>query len=329
MLCNLGAIFYSFLSGLEINLHNLLRVRRKAATIAISGMIIPLIMGISLYSLHRKTFKASPPFDINSVEKDLPKAYLLWSLALTVTGFPVLAQILAGLKLLYTELGRSALNTAIISDSLSWLMFMIFIPFALNDGNGIYTVLCASAFVILCIYLVRPVLKDIINRKTDSEDWSDQQLLYVLMGTLLFAYITDILGSNGIFGAFVFGLILPHGRFTEVMTSSLNDFVCGVLTPLFFAGSGMRMDLGLVFNKDNWLWTSLLVFLLCTPKIVSTLMATYFYGIPVRDGLGLGLLMNTKGVMAVIMLNIAWDRSVYIHYIHTTLNFRTKIVKWV
>ncbi|KAF7803187.1 cation/H(+) antiporter 15-like [Senna tora] len=308
VMCNLGVIYYSFLTGLQINLDNILRAQRKATTIAISGVIIPLIMGCALYSIHRKTFK---PDKGEFMELNLPKAYLLWSLSLTVTGFPVLAQILANLKLLYTELGRSALDAAKISDTYSWLLFMFLVPFTINDYKGIYTVLSIVVFVGASVLLVRPFLTRIIDRRMDEgEEWNDMNLLMVLMGTLLCAYITDVLGAHSISGAFVFGLILPHSKFAEVMMSSVNDFASGVVIPLFFAGSGMRMNLGVVFNGENWVYTVLLIVLLCTPKIISTLVATYFYGISVRDGVGLGLLLNTKGVMALVILNIAWDRSI-------------------
>ncbi|XP_028786629.1 cation/H(+) antiporter 15-like [Neltuma alba] len=307
VLSSLGIIFYAFLTGLQMNLDNVLRAQKKAFSIAISGVIIPMVMAAIIYTLHRNTYDVQTD---ETVESDPLKACLLWSICLTVTGFPLLTEILASLKLLYTELGRSALDAAIVSDSFSWLLFMLVIPFILSEGAGaIYTVMGTIAFITLCIFVVRPVITPIIERKTDREEWNDHQLLFVLMGTVMCAYITDLLGS-GIVGAFVFGLILPHGRFTGLMMSALDDVASGVLAPLVFAGSGMRMDLTKAFSHRNWAFSVMIVVLLCTPKILSTLVATFAYGIPIRDGLGLGVLMSTKGVMALIMLNIGWDRQI-------------------
>ncbi|XP_054801487.1 cation/H(+) antiporter 15-like [Prosopis cineraria] len=304
---SIGIIFYAFLTGLQMNLDNVLRAPKKAISVAMTGIIIPMALGVIIYALHRKTY------DIQTneiIESDPVKACLLWSLCLTVTGFPILAEILASLKLLYTELGRSALDAAIVSDSCSWLLFMLMIPFTLDDGPGaIYTVMSTMAFIAFCIFVVRPIITPIIDGKTDREEWNDHRLLYVLMGTIICAYITDVLGS-GIVGAFVFGLILPHGRFTSVMMSAADDFASGVLAPLVFAGSGMRMDLVKALSHRNWAFSMLIIVLLCIPKILSTLVATFAYGIPIRDGLGLGVLMNTKGVVALIMLNMGWDRQI-------------------
>ncbi|XP_028786628.1 cation/H(+) antiporter 15-like [Neltuma alba] len=307
VMSSLGLIFYAFLTGLQMNLDNVLRASKKAFSIAVSGVVIPMVMGAIIFALHRKTYTLQID---ETIENDPVKACLLWSICLTVTGFPLLAEILASLKLLYTELGRSALDAAIVSDSFSWLLFMLVIPFTLNHGAGaIYTVVGTIAFITFCIVVVRPVISPIIDQKTDREEWNDHQLLFVLMGTVMCAYITDILGS-GIVGAFVFGLILPHGRFTNVMMSAADDFASGVLAPLVFFGSGMRIDLTSALSHKNWTFSVMVIVLLCIPKILSTLIATFAYGIPFRDGLSLGVLMNTKGVMALIMLNIGWDREI-------------------
>ncbi|KAK4271816.1 hypothetical protein QN277_020451 [Acacia crassicarpa] len=307
ILSSMGIIFYSFLTGLQMNLDNVLRAPKKALSIALTGAVIPMAMATVIYTLHRRTY------DIQTneiIEDNAVKAGLLWSLCLTVTGFPVLAEILASLKLLYTELGRSALDAAIVSDSFSWLLFMSLMPFALNDGVGsIYTAMSTIAFITFCVFVVRPIITPIIDARTDREEWNDHRLLLVLMGTILCAYITDILGS-GIVGAFVFGLILPHGRFTTVMMSAADDFASGILAPVVFAGTGMKMDLKKALSHRNLAFSVIIILLLCIPKILSTLVATFAYGIPIRDGLGLGVLMNTKGVVALIMLNMGWDRQI-------------------
>lgn len=131
------------------------------------------------------------------------------------------------------------------------------------------------------------------------------------MGTMTCAFITDVLVSD-IIGAFLFGLILPHGRFISAVMSAADNFVSGILAPVLFAGSGARMDLTNALSARSWYFSVMIIILLSIPKILSTLVATFAYGIPVRDGLGLGVLMNTKGVMALIMLNLGWVRQVHI-----------------
>ncbi|GAU18509.1 hypothetical protein TSUD_233810 [Trifolium subterraneum] len=244
-----------------MNLNVILRVRKKTGSTAISGIIFPMAMGPALYALHRKFYKGNV-----ELEESTLGAYVLWTLVLTVTGFPVLAHTLSELKLLYTGLGEAALTTAMLSDTYAWVLFTLFVPFSINGKGAIYSV--------------------VIDRKTENDEWDDNKLLFVVMGLLICSQITDVLGTHAVVGAFVYGLILPHGKFADMVVSASDDFAGGFLAPLFFSGTGMRLT------------------------ILSTLLATFFFGMRSRDGFALGLLLNTKGVIAFIMLNIAWDRSI-------------------
>ncbi|XP_027343260.1 cation/H(+) antiporter 15-like [Abrus precatorius] len=309
VLSHIGLIYYAFLSGLETNLNTILHVKKKAACIAIAGIIFPMMMAPGLYALHRKFYHSENP--ILRLEESTSSAYLLWTLILTVTGFPVLAHTLSELKLLYTGLGKVALTAAMISDTYGWFLFTILVPFAINGKVAVYSVLSTIIFIVVCIVAVRPIIGRVIDRKTDRDEWDDNQLLFVMMGVLACSYITDILGTHAIVGAFVYGLILPHGRFSDMVMSVSDDFVGGFLAPLFFIGTGMRLAVVTLFLGGHWCMTLLIVILLCVPKILSTIFATFFFGMRTRDGVALGLLLNTKGAMALIMLNLAWDRTIF------------------
>ncbi|KAL2342295.1 hypothetical protein Fmac_003580 [Flemingia macrophylla] len=308
VLANIGLIYYAFLSGLEMNFDTILQVKKKAASIAIAGIIFPMVMAPGLYALHRKFYSSSGK---NSLEESTSNAYLLWTFVLTVTGFPVLAHTLSELKLLYTALGKDALTAAMISDTYGWILFTLLVPFSITGKRAIYSVVSTILFIVVCIFVVRPIILRCIDRKTDEEEWDDNQLLFVVMGFLACSYITDIIGTHGIVGAFVYGLILPHGRFADLLMSISDDFAGGFLAPLFFIGTGMRLMLATIFYQAHWPLTLLVIVFLCIPKILSTLFATFFFGMRVRDGLSIGLLLNTKGAMALIMLNIAWDRAIF------------------
>ncbi|XP_061367092.1 cation/H(+) antiporter 15-like [Gastrolobium bilobum] len=304
VLCNIGVIYYVFLSGLEMNLNTILYVKKKPASIAVAGIIFPIVMAPAFYALHRKFYAGT------RLEESTINSYLLWTLVITVTGFPVLAHTLSELKLLYTGLGKAALTAAMIGDTYSWILFTLLVPFSINGQRGTYSVLSTVLFIVFCIIVLRPMVVRFIDPKTDKEDWDYDQLLFVVMGVFACSYITEILGSHGIVGAFVFGLILPHGRFADLVMSVSDDFGSGFMAPLFFSGSGFRLQLNYLFNQAHWPLTLLVVLLLCVPKILSTLFATSFFGMRTRDGLALGLLQNTKGAIALIMLNIAWDRLI-------------------
>jgi Kef-type K+ transport system membrane component KefB len=307
VLAHIGVIYIAFLSGLEINLNTILHVKKKAATIAISGIIFPMVMGPTLYTLHRKVYVSS---DAYPLEESSMNAYVLWTIVLTVTGFPLVVHTLSELKLLYTGLGKIALTATMIGDTYAWILFTLFIPFSLNGPKAIYSVVSTAIFVFICIFVVRPIIINVIDRKTERDEWDENQLLFVVMGLLVCSHITDVLGTHNIVGAFVYGLILPHGKFTDIVVSMTDDFAGAFLAPFFFTGSGQRLMVESIFNQQNWPWTVMVIILLCVPKILSTLFSTFFFGMPVRDGFALGVILNTKGVVALIMLNTAWDRSV-------------------
>ncbi|XP_058777864.1 cation/H(+) antiporter 15-like [Vicia villosa] len=307
VVANVGVIYYAFLSGLEMNLDTILYVKKKGATIAICGIVFPMVMGPALYLLHRKVYGNG---DGAGLEETTMNAYLLWTLVLTVTGFPVVAHTLSELKLLYTGLGRAALTASMISDTYAWILFTLFVPFSINGLAAIYSVISTIIFAIICIFVVRPIVVKVIDRKMERDEWDEGQLLYVIMGLFLCAHITDVLGTHDIVGAFIFGLILPHGKFADMVASYTDDFGGAMLAPCYFSGTGMRLMVKSIFAQPNWPYTLVVILLLCVPKILSTLFATFFFGMKSKDGFALGLLLNTKGAIALIMLNTAWDRSV-------------------
>ncbi|KAK4256174.1 hypothetical protein QN277_009073 [Acacia crassicarpa] len=309
---SMGIMCYVFLSGLEMNLDDILKVQKKAAAIAIAGIIIPLAMGMGFYVVVQKLYQEPPSLLFTADGEHTAKAYLFWSLALTVTGFPVLALILADLKLLYTGLGKAALTTAMISDTCGWLLFIISIPFANNNVQAFWSVLGMMAFIAFCIFVLRPVMRKHINEgdKNEEDTWDNSLLLVVLIGAFVCSFVTDMLGSHFIVGAFVYGLVLPHGRFSDFVMRKLDDFVSVAMSPNFFFRSGLTVNFFMLARQKYWPWMVLVIFLLSIPKVAGTLITTFFYGVPVRDGLGIGLLLNSKGVLALIILNTAWDRKI-------------------
>ena len=131
------------------------------------------------------------------------------------------------------------------------------------------------------------------------------------MGLFVCAYITDLLGAHHVVGAFVYGLILPSGKFADLLLEMLDDFVTAIIVPVYFASFGFRLNLESLWSENHTVLLPLfMVFLLAIPKILSSLLVSVYYGMSSRDGVGLGLLLNTKGIMAVILISIAWDKNV-------------------
>lgn len=317
---HMGIMFYAFLRGLELNLDNIVQIRRKAISIAIAGIIFPMLIGMGFFALIHVFYKE--PLEFLGMHKNhkinTARAYLFWSLPLTITGFPVLARILADLKLLYTGLGRSSLTAAMISDIYGWGLFIILIPFASNDVRAIYTVLATIVFIIFCIFVLRPFLTQYIDQHVDNNDhdhsWDNSELMFVLMGAFVCSYITDALGTHAVVGAFVYGLILPHGRLADLILEKVDDFVSGAIASLYVFRAALTVNLVAVAQIKSWPLMVFTIFILSIPKVVSTLVATFFFGMTPGDGVGIGLLLNSKSVLALIILNFAWDRKVWLFF---------------
>ncbi|XP_061376590.1 cation/H(+) antiporter 15-like [Gastrolobium bilobum] len=302
-----GLVYYVFLAGLEMNLDTILQARKKATSIAIAGTIIPMAMGGGMYALVQKQFKRNAEYfsQYNTTE-----AYLFWALIYSVTGFPILTQILADLKLIYTGLGRVALTAAMVSDFYNWVMFAMLIPFANKDRSATHSVLSTIIFVLFCFIVIRPYLVQLIVDKTNQNEWDNYQLFLVVMGAFVCAFVTDILGTHPVVGALVYGIMLPRGKFTQMLIAKSEDFGAVYLAPLFFARSGIRLKMMYVMRTQGLTLVVPLLLLSFIPKILSTLIATSFFGMPSQDGVALGVLMNTKGILPLILLNVAWDKRI-------------------
>jgi len=228
--------------------------------------------------------------------------YLFWALVLSVTNYPVLVHILADLEILYTGLGRVAVTAATINEFYNWAMFVLLIPFATHSEKP-----CVSDvdydlchFLLLC---VAPFTYPVDREITDKNEWDNYKLSYVFIGIMFCAHITEMLGTHSIVGALVFGLILPREKFVDMLMERSDDLVSTYLEPLLFIGCGVRFDFT-TFKKRKLRDAMIITLLSCCTKIVSTVIATGFYRMPFRDGVALGELLNTKGLLPLVMLNI-------------------------
>ncbi|KAF8404351.1 hypothetical protein HHK36_009234 [Tetracentron sinense] len=303
-MANVGLLYFLFLVGVEMDLNVIKRTGKKAITIAVVGMILPFIIGSSLsFILHH-----------NSKAMAQGTFLLFLGVALSVTSFPVLARILAELKLLNTELGRIAMSSALINDMFAWILLALAIAIAENETSShlasLWVIMSSTAFVLFCIFVIRPGISWIIRHTQEGESYSEFYICIILTGVMISGFITDAIGTHSVFGAFVFGLSIPNGPLGVTLIERLEDFVSGLLLPLFFAISGLRTDVGAIQGIANWGYLLLVIILACAGKVAGTLVVALFYKMPFREGIALGLLMNTKGLVEMIILNVGRDQKV-------------------
>ncbi|MED6162663.1 Cation/H(+) antiporter 15 [Stylosanthes scabra] len=303
----IGLIYFMFLIGLEMDIDIIKRTGKKAISIAIAGMVFPFLVGFALAHV----------FQIHHTIKEVRTTHISYiiylGVVLSVTAFPVLVRMLADLKLVNTELGKLAISTSLINDTCAWVLLAVGIAFSQRKAHS-YSSLCvflsSLVFVAVCIFVVRPMVSWMIRRTPEGQPFSETQICIVLTGVIISGFITDALGTHSVFGAFVYGLVIPNGPLAASIIDKLEDFVSGLLLPLFFAISGLKTNLTLIKGAARWGFVILVIPLTFFGKVLGTLFVSLLFQVPVREGVILGLLMNTKGFIEIIVLNVGWDQKV-------------------
>ncbi|XP_062095666.1 cation/H(+) antiporter 20-like [Humulus lupulus] len=310
---SIGLLFFLFLVGLELDLNSIHRSGRKAFGIAVAGITLPFVCGIGVAFVLRKT--------IEGADKVGYAPFLVFmGVSLSITAFPVLARILAELKLLTTQLGETAMAAAAFNDLAAWILLALAVALA-GDGDGgggksplvsLWVLISGVAFVAFMMLVVQPVMKWVAKRCSSERDVVDEAYICLTLAAVLVSgFITDLIGIHSIFGAFVFGLTIPKGgEFTDRLIERIEDFVSGLLLPLYFASSGLKTNVAKISGGKAWGLLVLVITTACAGKIIGTFVVAMMVMIPVREALTLGVLMNTKGLVELIVLNIGKEKKV-------------------
>jgi Kef-type K+ transport system membrane component KefB len=302
VLAQLGVILYMFVVGLELN-GGLLR-QRAHATIAIShaSILAPFILG-ALLALWLYPRLATEGVDFTSFS-------LFIGVAMSITAFPVLARILTDRGMTRSELGVVALACAASDDVTAWCLLALVVGVAEAKVAGAFWIIAgALAYLATMFIVVRPVVERLARRYDRPLTPGITALAFVAV--LASALTTEWIGIHAIFGAFVLGAVIPHdSRLATELTYKLEDFVTVLLLPAFFAFTGMRTRIDLVSGLGAWLICGLILAVATIGKFGGTLAAARLAGQSWRDSASLGVLMNTRGLMELVVLNIGLDLGV-------------------
>jgi Kef-type K+ transport system membrane component KefB len=303
MIAQLGVVLYMFLVGLELN-PSVLRARAHA-TVAIShaSILAPFLLGsgLALFLYPR----------LSTSDVKFTSFALFMGVAMSITAFPVLARILTDRQMQKTRLGVIALGCAATDDVTAWCLLAFVVGVAQAKLGGAFLVLGLTvAYIAFMFFLVRPVARRLLVG-LDEPRVSPQIVAAVLAALLISALITEWIGIHAVFGAFLLGAVIPHdSAIARVFAHRLEDLVTILLLPAFFAFTGMRTEIGLVAGIDQWLICGLIVLVATAGKFGGAIFSARLTGLDWRDSTALGLLMNTRGLMELIALNIGLDMKV-------------------
>lgn len=303
MIAQLGVILYMFLVGLSFNI-GLLK-HRAHATVATShaSILAPFFLGTLLaLILYPHLSSSDVPFTSFA---------LFVGVAMSITAFPVLARILTDHRMAHTELGVIALSCAATDDVTAWclLAFMVGVVKA-QVGAGLLVAAGTLGYIAFMFLVIRPLLRRVVPL-WEAEQLPGGAVVLVFVMLLLSALATECIGIHAIFGAFLLGAVIPHdSAIARAFTHQLEQVVTVLLLPAFFAFTGMRTQIDLVSGPDQWLSCGLIILAATLGKFGGTLAAARLTSLGWRDAAILGTLMNTRGLMELIVLNIGLDLQV-------------------
>ncbi|KAJ1433261.1 Sodium/solute symporter superfamily [Sesbania bispinosa] len=304
----LTLVYYVFLIGLEVELKPITRCyNKKAMVVAIAGTIFTLPIGVILYYFLITDMGKVPVSSSDNIKHI--KGAILWGITLSCSSeFPEIAKILQDLKLLLTENGQLALTSSLVNDLFSFTLILL----ALTQFyyGSILSLIITLMFVLGCFFVFHPLAKWLINKIGKGDrDFVESQIIIVLHVVLVIGLFSDGLGAHSITGAFFLGVVIPKGALNNAIQDKVFDFVSAFTMPLFFVVVGERIHVQ-EFNDLNlqWITVVIVIVLAIIAKIVCIFAISWFYQMPLLEGLSLALLMNTKGTVPFVILSTGRDR---------------------
>jgi len=309
-----GLVLYMFLIGVEFDT-NLIRQRlRSAVSVSLAGILTPLVLGSLLAIL----LVGQSSFFSHKVI--LWEAMLFLGAAIAVTAFPMLARIIFERGLCGTSLGTLALAAGSVDDAVSWcILALVVAVFKQNAWIAVLAVAGGILYALVTLLIGKPLLSRLGTLAERQEGIRGPMLAFVLLLVMLCAWITDTLGIYAIFGGFILGIAMPRGFFAKQLKSILEPVVTNFLLPLFFVYSGLNTSIRLV---NSWLlWGIALLILLAAVlgKGIACWLAALLNKEPNREALAIGSLMNARGLMELILLNIGLQQGIITPTLFTML----------
>jgi Kef-type K+ transport system membrane component KefB len=300
VLSEIGIVVFMFLVGLELDPALLRRRGRVAVAIASTGIALPFALGAAA---------SLPLYPAYAGPRATAAGFALFlGAAMSITAFPVLARILIERGLLRTQLGTLALTCAAVDDVAGWMLLSLVAAVGAARGEfGVVAVLLhVAVFVAVMLGVVRPLLARLATRAGGRVTADLLAVFLVLL--MLSALATQWIGIHAIFGAFLFGVVVPQaGGFARQLGEKVEEFATVFLLPLYFAYTGLRMQVGLLAGPNEWAVAAVLIAIAVAGKLGGTLIASRLVGLGWREGGALGVLVNTRGLMELIILNLGLD----------------------
>ncbi|MEY4085414.1 MAG: hypothetical protein RL074_1201, partial [Bacteroidota bacterium] len=304
-LSQIGLILFMFVIGMELDLKVLKNKANEAVVISHASIVIPFTLGIGLaYFVYNRFAPEGVKFLSFS---------LFMGIAMSITAFPVLARIVQERGLNKTKLGAIAITCAAADDITAWSLLAVVIAIVKADNfvSSLYIIGLAALYVLAMLFIVKPFLKR-IGELYGTKDTLVKPVVAIFFLTLIISsYATEVIGIHALFGAFMTGAIMPDvPKFRTIFIEKVEDVSLILLLPLFFVFTGLKTEIGLINDPYLWKVTGFIILVAVIGKFLGSALAAKFVGQSWSDSLTIGALMNTRGLMELIVLNIGLELKV-------------------
>jgi Kef-type K+ transport system membrane component KefB len=298
----IGLILFMFVVGMELDLEILRKNAGSALLISHASIVIPFALGCGLsYFLYSILAPPDIPFFAFA---------LFMGIAMSITAFPVLSRIIRERGLSHSRLGQLALTCAALDDITAWCLLAIVLAIIRNGNQNSLSnsLFLLPVYVLAMLFIIRPLLKKLLDQATGEEKIGRSRLTVIFIILLLSAYCTELIGIHALFGAFAAGIVMPAEKeFRIRLADKIEDIALVLLLPLFFVVTGLRTTIGLLDNPSLWVILFLILAVAVIGKFGAAAISAKLMGESLKDSLSIGALMNTRGLVELVVLNIGYD----------------------
>jgi len=305
VLSMIGLILFMFIIGMEVDINILTNRAQDAVIISHSGITIQFFLGaVMAYFLYGSYAPPGVTFIAFA---------LFFGIAMSITAFPVLARIIQERGLTRSYLGTMAITTAAVDDVTAWCILALVIAVVKSGivAHALVTISLVMIFILVMLFVVRPFMDKVGSIFDTKENLGKPVVALVFIILLVSSLFSELIGVHALFGAFLAGVVMPqHLQFKQVFSQKIEDVSVVLFLPLFFVTTGLRTEIGLLNSSELWMVCGGIIALATVGKMGAVSLIAKFLGLSWRNSLSLGAMMNTKGLMELVVLNIAYDLGI-------------------
>lgn len=304
-LSQIGLVLFMFTIGMDLNMGALKQKMGVIYVISHASIVIPYFLGMVLAYFIYQEFAASHTTFFSFA--------LFMGISMSITAFPVLARIVQEKGLSRTHVGTLAIASAAINDVTAWCVLAAVIAIASTGSfvSSLYTIAFSVLYVLVMFFVIRPFLKRVGEIYSNSEVLNKSIVAFILLLLILSAFATQIIGIHALFGAFLAGVIMPPlPNFRKLIIDKIEDVSVTLLLPLFFVFTGLRTQIGLLNTPYLWTICGIIILVAVAGKFIGGAFSARILGESWKDSLSIGVLMNTRGLMELIVLNIGYEMGI-------------------